>query len=73
MINVLKTIKELKDKTRADFCVVGNQDDNGNYILALQKGTFEQHHIMPEDTGNTVESIAASFNMSFEESQQDAK
>jgi hypothetical protein len=68
MINLLKSMQELKDKTGADFVVLGNHDEDG-FILAIQKGNFEKHNIMPLDTENTIDSIADSFLQSYSDSQ----
>jgi hypothetical protein len=69
MNNVLQVIKELKEKTKADHVVVGNHE-GGDFIVAMQKGTFEQHNIMPLDTHNTVDSIADSFLQSYADQQE---
>ena len=69
MNNVLQVIKELKEKTGADYVVVGNHEDD-NFVLAMQKGTFEQHNIMPLDTKNNVDTIADSFLQSYADHQE---
>jgi hypothetical protein len=66
MNDLLEFIKELKDKTGADFVVLGNEGEEG-FILAIQRGEFEQHNIMPLDTDNTIDSIVGSFLWSYDE------
>jgi microsomal dipeptidase-like Zn-dependent dipeptidase len=68
MNDLLKFIKELKDKTGADFVVLGNEGEDG-FILAIQKGDFEQHNKMPLDTENTIDSISDSFLQSYANTQ----
>ena len=72
MNDLLRAIKELKDKTGADFVVIGNDGEEG-YILALQKDGFEQHNKMPLDTENTVDSIVGSFLWSYGEYLEDLR
>ena len=69
MNDLLEFIKELKDKTGADFVVLGNEDDK--FILALQRGDFEQLNKMPLDTKNTIDSIVGSFLWSYGEYLED--
>jgi hypothetical protein len=66
MNDLLKFIKELKDKTGADFVVVGNKGEEG-FILAIKRDEFEQRNIMPLDTDNTIDSIVGSFLCSYDE------
>jgi hypothetical protein len=69
MINLLKSMQELKDKTGAEQIVLGNQGEWQGYILIIQKGSFEKHHEMLLDTENTIDSIADSFLQSYSDSQ----
>lgn len=69
MNNVLQVIKELKEKTQADHVLVGSHEGD-DFVVAMQKGNFEQHSIMPLDTQNTVDSIADSFLQSYADQQE---
>ena len=70
MNDLLKFIKELKDKTGADYVVLGNEGEMG-FILAIQRDEFEQHNIMPLDTESTIDSIVDSFLLSYDEYLED--
>lgn len=68
MIEILQVISEIKEKTGADYVVLGNEGEG--CILVIQKNEFEQHNKMPINTNNTVTSIIKSFNQSYADREQ---
>tara|TARA_R110000803_G_scaffold132991_1_gene200183 strand:- start:295 stop:525 length:231 start_codon:yes stop_codon:yes gene_type:complete len=72
MNDLLKFIKEIKDKTNADAVVLGS-DEDGGYILAIMLDGFEQVNRMPLDTKNTIDSIVGSFLWSYGDYLEDLR